>query len=661
MEPLTILSAAAAASAVAGKSYELVNWIRELCQGVKTVDERVQRLKSGVSELARACESVHAVLQPDSSSTTLTPPWDKDGSLATSINHQASNCRRTLKELKEVLTDLRPGKSSRISRHMKLQDRGKQIDGLSARISTHTNALQMSLQIATIKIALATPDFVIRELREALRDTRRLLGGTESITDRPPRLSDVEGQEEDQLVGLAQDALRRGTTLYEASVAGSTVGADSVMGNEKAVSVGKWIHETGGAAQDTTAPGDARSRPTLGPGNVDTRTAQFPNEYTLSEASMSCGTASEAASSSCDDDDTHPKPLPVPEMKSAPSAESSDLRRPPPDLSRSLNQMNRAEIVSRFKIEFSGEIETMICTGNNVDSNELLRLLWSKDISRTDAFCNRERNKLALHFAVLFQDLFSVGLLVDVGYSPNLSAQVSDIEPLSSLLTPIEIAIASRSELITKFLLENGAQLNPMHRNSPCLQLFATPALVLWPTTRPDDYTETLRLLLRNGFTEPGPNDIMPDRRTQWSRFLHQICDLPTASLHLRLTLVILVSTYTLPPKTFSPLHAVVMMHDLKLFEFFLEALDTHALFFHLRRKDDHGRTPLVYAIERVNTHSELSLDIVHALLKRRANLYDTVRDPSKRLWGYSWKNTSIRGIAMRSERADLRELVAKY
>ena len=233
MEPLTILSAAAAASAVAGKSYELVNWIRELCQGVKTVDERIQRLKSGVSELARACESVHAVLQPDSSSTTLTPPWDKDGSLATSISHQASNYRMTLKELKGVLTDLRPGKSSRISRHMKLQGRGKQIDGLSARINIHTNALQMSLQIATIKIALATPDFVIRELREALRDIRKLLGGAEDINHRPLRLSSVKGDDEEQLVGLAQDALRHGTTLYEASVAGSTVGADSVMGSGK--------------------------------------------------------------------------------------------------------------------------------------------------------------------------------------------------------------------------------------------------------------------------------------------------------------------------------------------------------------------------------------------------------------------------------------------
>jgi ankyrin repeat protein len=657
MEPLTILSAAAAASAVAGKSYELVNWIRELCQGVKTVDEGVQRLKSGVSELARACESVHAVLQPDSSSTTLTPPWDKDGNLATSISHQASNCRRTLKELKKILIDLRPGKRSRISRHMKLQDRGKQIDGFSARISTHTNALQMSLQIVTIKIALATPDFVIRELREALQDIRKLLGGTESRNDGPLRLSNVKADDEDQLVGLAQDALRRGITLYEASVAGSTVGTDSVMGSGKAVSVGKWLHEIGGAAQDTNAPGDARSHHTLGSGSVGIRTAHFPTDHNFSEASMSQGTASEATSSSCDDDDdTHPKPLPAPEMKSDPSAESPDLRRPPPDLSGSLD---RAEILSRFNIGYSGEVETMIC--NNLVLNELLRLLWSKNISRTDAFCNRERNKLALHFAVLFQNLRLVEALVDLGYSPNLSAQVSDVEPLSSLLTPIEIAIASHSRPITKVLLKHGAQLHPMHRISPCLQLFATPALVLWPTTELDDYLEILRLLLRDGFVEPGPNDSASGRRTERSRFLHQICDLPTAWLHLRLPLIMFVLTHPYSFKTFSPLHAVVTMDDLKLFEFFLETLDSNSVEYELRKKDHHGRTPLGYAIERVDTCSKLSLDVLSALLERGANLDDTFREPSKRLWGSSWKETPIRDIAMRSERADLRELVAEY
>jgi hypothetical protein len=148
MEPTTILSAAAVVSAVAGKSWELVNYIRNLCQGVKTVDERVRRLKSGVVELASACESVLAVLertQPGSTSTTLTPPWDEDGGSVGSIRRQVPDCQKTLKELKKVLAGLRSSSSGRISRYMKLQDRAKQIDELSARIKTHTDALQMSL------------------------------------------------------------------------------------------------------------------------------------------------------------------------------------------------------------------------------------------------------------------------------------------------------------------------------------------------------------------------------------------------------------------------------------------------------------------------------------------------------------------------------------
>ena len=41
MDPVTILSATGAVSTVVGKSWELVNWIRDLCEGVKTVDVRI--------------------------------------------------------------------------------------------------------------------------------------------------------------------------------------------------------------------------------------------------------------------------------------------------------------------------------------------------------------------------------------------------------------------------------------------------------------------------------------------------------------------------------------------------------------------------------------------------------------------------------------------
>jgi ankyrin repeat protein len=647
MEPLTILSAAAAASAVAGKSYKLVNWIRELCQGVKTVDERIQRLKSGVSELARACESVHAALQPDSSSTPLTPPWDKDGSLAISISHQASNCRRTLKELEEVLTDLRPGKSSRISRH------------ISARISTHTNALQMSLQIATIKIALATPDFVIRELREALRDMRRLLCGTKDRNHGPLRLGSVKGEDEDQLVGLAQDALRRGTTLYEASVAGSTVGADSVMGSEQAVPVGKWIHETIGAAQDMYAARTARFYLPSGARNPRIPSAYTLGDYAISEASMSLETASEAASSSYNyDDDTYIKPLPAPGVKSA----SSNLRRPPPKLSRPLDQMDRAEIVSQFSIKYDGKLEDMICAWNNVEYT-FSHLLISKDIAEivailtnNDALCKR-RNKLALHFAVLFQHPHLVEALVGLGYSPNFSAQISDIEPLSGLRTPIEIAIASHSKPITKVLLKHGAQLNPKHGNSPMLQLFAPSSLNLWPTTDVDAYTGILHLLLSPSQVV----DWIDSERPLLRSFLHQICDLPSAWSHLRRPLIMFAFKCLFFS---SPLHTAVLTDDFKLLDFVLKTSGSHFLAIHLRRKDRHGHSPLGKAIARVIAQPQLSLDITRILLERGASLDDTSRGSERKLrklWGPRWRETSLRDIAKRSDRVDLKDLVEEH
>jgi hypothetical protein len=76
----------------------------------------------------------------------LIPPWDEDGRSTMSVGLQVSNCQKILKELEKVLAGLRLGSSNRASRYMELQNRGKQIDWLSARIKTHTDALQISLQ-----------------------------------------------------------------------------------------------------------------------------------------------------------------------------------------------------------------------------------------------------------------------------------------------------------------------------------------------------------------------------------------------------------------------------------------------------------------------------------------------------------------------------------
>lgn len=654
MEPMTILSAAAAVSAVAGKSWELVSWIRELCQGIKTVDERVQRLRSGVTELARACESVHAALQLDSPPSTLTPPWDKDGSSATSISHQVSDCRRTVRELKEMLTDLRPGRSSRMSRHRKLQDRVKQLDGLSARIGIHTTALQMSLQIATIKIALATPDFVIRELKEALRDIRKLLGGTKDGEHRPLRLSSVKGDNEDQLLSLARDALRRGTTHYEASVAESTDGVESDIDSEKATSIDKWRNHTGDAAQSTYAPRDVRSHHTPDSDNVGP-----PVTHTPVEASDSDETSSDDGSSTWDDDDSQSDPLPIPELKSAPTAESPDLRRPLSDSSRPLDQWDRSEIVARFGIKPDGRFEVMICAGTKVHLKDLMCLKETVASGKFDAGGERERDKLALHFAVLFQDLHLVEALIGLGYSPNLSARVSDREPLPGLRTPIDIAIASHCEPIVRVLLKHGAELNPSGGISPCLQLFATHSLNIWPSADVDDYTGVLRLLLSGGIPSQRPRS--SEIRIPWTTsLLHQICDLPQAWFCVREPLLIFALRHygCMFDSPFSPLHILIGIHDLKTFKCLSSISAAPDL--NVRRSGTNGFkwSLLRYAIEQVNDDHEISLDIVRMLLERGANLYETSMAFGP---GTAFGEIPIRDIAMRSDRADLKKLIAGY
>jgi hypothetical protein len=243
MEPASILSAASAVSAVAGKAWELGSYIRELYQGAKTVDGKVRRLESAVTELARACEHVQGQFEGMSSPASSKTPalaWDEQGALTASIDIQVKDCRKTLRELKRLLTDLRPSSSSffgRTSRHLKLQDRSQQINDFSVRVKTHTDALQMSLQIVIIKIALATPDFLLRQLGTALEDLRVRLSRIEVNTKPSEPRIDAQGT---QFLQRAREALRSGTTLYEASIAGSVADVEPATGSERAARIKEW-------------------------------------------------------------------------------------------------------------------------------------------------------------------------------------------------------------------------------------------------------------------------------------------------------------------------------------------------------------------------------------------------------------------------------------
>ncbi|KAM0711040.1 hypothetical protein Q7P35_001779 [Cladosporium inversicolor] len=123
---------------------------------------------------------------------------------------------------------------------MKLQDRGQQIDDFSMRVKTHTDTLQMSLQIVIIKIALATPDFLLRQLGAALEDLRVRLSRIESNSNPSMTRVDCGHARGVQFLEHAREALRSGTTLYEASTAGSIADIEPVLDIERTARIKKW-------------------------------------------------------------------------------------------------------------------------------------------------------------------------------------------------------------------------------------------------------------------------------------------------------------------------------------------------------------------------------------------------------------------------------------
>jgi hypothetical protein len=527
------------------------------------------------------------------------------------------------------------------------------------------------LQIVTIKIALSTPDYLLRHLDEALQDISERLAKMEDNDRRPLDRNILKTDSEDPLIGLAQDALLRGTTLYKASIAGSIVSAEPVMGSGKATSIERWMDETGDVAQHTHAPRVVRSRSARDPDDVGTPKTRTRVEGSISDASNSDEITSDAGSSSWSSDSwcydhSQFEPLSVPGIRPASSAGSSDLCRPPSDFSRPLNEWDRSEIVSWFMIQSDGRLETLICTGTNLEWKELSSLEEGEDFDKSDVFDvggKRKCGTLALHLAVLFQDLHLVESLLNLGHSPNLSAQLSDRKPLRDLRTPIDISIASHCEPITKVLLKHGAELNPTGKASPFLLLFARTSLNLWPSTDLHTYMRVLGLLLAASRYEP---------QKLTKSVLHQICDLLTAWFHLRRPLVIFALDYDeerVLHAPSSPLHVLVEIRDSKTLRFFLKTSDAQYLDDHLQRKNEGGRSPLGTAIGQVESGWARSLDIVQALLQQGASLDDTsVVSPlplsSPRSGGFfrvGFRGTTIRDIAMRSNGDDLKELVAKF
>lgn len=249
MEPI---GAAAGIAQISRSAWKLGSYIYTVYQGTKTIDESVQSLALEVNGLASTCDLVHSELgtvlaRPGSGSTV--SRYDNDGRLRRCIDHQVAECKRTLEELETVVEALWPRKESffeRVSKQIDLQNSRELTSEIRQRIRSHTDALHTILLVVNIRVAHIAPDHATQQLPGKLDDLRQRLNSIESKLDTSHSRSQILGDDESTLINFARDTLRSGKSLYEASVAGSVLGADtadSVMGCEQAASSNKKVAE----------------------------------------------------------------------------------------------------------------------------------------------------------------------------------------------------------------------------------------------------------------------------------------------------------------------------------------------------------------------------------------------------------------------------------
>jgi hypothetical protein len=252
MEPFTPLGATAAILGLAGKAWDLGRHIHNVYQGTKIVDKNIQNLGHEVLGLASTCDLVHEELAsiltvPDSEEHgRAARAYDPNGTLEKCIRDRTTHCGSTIEELGMVAERLWPRKKKfidRTARQLRLQDAKEQIDDLRARIRSHTDALHTVLHVLTIKVAHVSPVQAMGQLSGNLDDLRDSISRIEAGMEQRPVRENVGEGDTPALAEYARGTMRSGMTLLDGSVAGSTVGVDSVIGGEQAAVINKTVAE----------------------------------------------------------------------------------------------------------------------------------------------------------------------------------------------------------------------------------------------------------------------------------------------------------------------------------------------------------------------------------------------------------------------------------
>jgi len=245
MDPVSILSTIGAVGSVANGACALAFQLYTFVEETKNVNQAVTDLVEEVNSLNSILEAVKLGLESDLVKLAEKRANSDDSRLLwESIQGSLNDCQATIDKLEKAIVDVLPeGKNfaKQAVRRIKLNLKDSEIAAFRTQIKTHTNALQMALQMVNLRAAYLAPGAVTDELGpkiDKLRALMELVHGSENDLK-----SKSLGVEPGYLTGLQQSAQRvisgATTVSAESEAAGSVWG--EVMDEEKREKTLSWI------------------------------------------------------------------------------------------------------------------------------------------------------------------------------------------------------------------------------------------------------------------------------------------------------------------------------------------------------------------------------------------------------------------------------------
>ncbi|EMC96115.1 hypothetical protein BAUCODRAFT_25055 [Baudoinia panamericana UAMH 10762] len=245
IDPVNALGAASACIHFAKFAWSVGDALYKLVSDTRYINETVASLAREVKGLGDACNLVHQELDDvlRTSSGGANEQYDKGERLWRSVGSAIGACEETVKQLQRIVDDVKQeheGFLRQAGRQIRLNTHNEEMEAIRKRISTHTQSMGMILQMVNIKVAHLAPHHATKDLAlklDALEATIQKL--QDSL-----RTGGQQGFQADaglDIVGCAVEIKQRGTTLFEASVAGSVVGGPELA--QRNLRVAEWTSD----------------------------------------------------------------------------------------------------------------------------------------------------------------------------------------------------------------------------------------------------------------------------------------------------------------------------------------------------------------------------------------------------------------------------------